>query len=390
MRPFKIAIVAGEPSGDRLAAGMIAALLKSGTPMEIYGVTGPLMEQAGAKRWYSIERLSVMGFGEVLKQLIPIIRFRKLLIKRLVADPPDLFIGVDSIDFNSKIERILKARGVPVVHYNSPKIWAWRENRLGQIKKCVDHMLCLFPFEVALYRKQGMQATFVGHPLADRIPITVDKKSALQRLALDEKAKIIAILPGSRHSEIKKMAPIFLQAAKLIVQQNHRVQFVTSMVNQNRKQEFLAILQKTAPELPIKIVEFDSGVVLSAADCALCAAGTVTLEALLYKVPMVVAYVIAPVTDFILKRRYRLPYVGLPNIIANQPLTPEFVWEKVNPLNLANAVVNQLMTDQQAVLNKEFKKIHVQLRQEADKKSAQVVLRMLHKQKDFHNEYPAH
>lgn len=382
-RPLKIAIAAAENSGDRLAAGLVQKLNNHCDDIRVYGIAGPQLIEAGCEPWYSIDQLSVMGFGEVIKSAVPILRMRRAFIKRLLADPPDIFIGVDAYDFNITIERKLKQQGIPVIHYVSPKLWAWRQNRIFKMKQAVDLVLCLFEFETKCYAEQNIKAKFIGHPLADHIPLQDDQAKAREQLGLDKQATIISLLPGSRAMEIKQMGKIFLDAANLCLAKNENLQFISPMINPSRRQQFIALKQQFAPQLPLILFDGHADYVISAADTVLCSAGTATLQTMLHHRQQVVAYHMSAATNWYFNHYYRYPYVALPNIISGKSMVPEFVQEKVTAKNLSTALLLQLANDQLNTDNhRECYQLHSRMRKNADEMAAQSVLALL-KQKEM-------
>jgi lipid-A-disaccharide synthase len=368
---MKIAIVAGEASGDILGAGLIQALKQDNTELVVSGIGGLGMIAAGCQSLYEIERLSVMGLVEPLKRLPELFRIRKNLYQHFLKQKPDVFIGIDAPDFNLGLELKLKQQGIPVVHYVSPSVWAWRKKRIYKIAKATDLVLTLFPFEAAFYEENNVPACFVGHPLADMIPMQPDKSAARKRLGLSDDITYIALLPGSRRNEIRFLAPVFIQAAQECVKQNKDLCFITSSINHDRDLEFQAICKSIAPTLPITFFQGHSHDVMAAADVVLVASGTATLETLLFKKPMVIAYKMANLTYQIARHLVKIPYIGLPNLLANEPLVPEFIQDQVTPDNLALALLDYLAHPQKSLdLQEKFTRIHLTLRKDANIKAA--------------------
>lgn len=375
---MRIGIVAGEPSGDILGASLIQALRQCYPHAIIEGVGGHEMIAAGCQSLCAIEPLSVMGLTEVLCHLPQILTIRQQLLSHFQAHPPAVFIGIDAPDFNLGLEQRLKRQGIPTVHYNSPTVWAWRKGRLRKIAKAVDRMLTLFPFEEAFYRQQGLAASFIGHPLADQIPLQVNSDEARQQLGLSTSDKIIGLLPGSRINELKYLTKPFLETARWCLQQRSDLRFVVPFVNQQRREQFITIQREIAPELPIIYTDRQSHTVMAAADALLLASGTAALEALLYKKPMVVAYRLAPLSYWIAKRLVKIPYVSLPNILAQRQLVPEFIQDAVTAPQMGAALLAQLAdTPSQQELLAEFRQIHERLRQGASQQAAAVIQAML-------------
>jgi lipid-A-disaccharide synthase len=374
----KIGIVAGEASGDMLGANLIRALQKRYPHLEIQGLGGPAMMAAGCESLFDIERLSVMGLIEPLRRLPDLLKLRRDLYAHFIKQRPDVFIGIDAPDFNIGLELKLRRAGIPVVHYVSPSVWAWRQKRVTKIAKAVDLMLTLLPFEAAFYEKCHVPVRYVGHPLADQIPLQPDKLAAKRALCLDEHATYIAILPGSRRQEIRYMAEPFLLAAKKVWQERPHLRFITSQVNEQRYQEFYACYQRIAPELPLTFFTRRSPDVMTAADAALVTSGTATLETMLYKTPMIIAYrmsrFIFPIVNFLVKT----PYAGLPNILANELLVPELIQDKVKPEVMADLLLDYLDHPEKVkALKEKFTALHQSLRFDSANASADAVLGMI-------------
>lgn len=366
------ALVAGEHSGDLLGSGLIRALKQRFPQADFVGVGGPLMQAEGLQSWLPMEDLAVMGLAEVLSRLPTLLRHRRQIIQRLLATPPAVFIGIDAPDFNLPIAKKLKAKGIATVHYVSPSVWAWRQGRIHGIKQAVDHVLCLLPFEQAFYQQHQLPATFVGHPLADQIPFLTDQSAARAQLGLDLQQRLLALLPGSRSGELQRMLPVFLAAAVRLKQQHPDLQIIAPMVSATRLAQFQQMKQKVAPELAVTVIEGQARTVMAAADVLLCTSGTVTLEALLLKRPMVVAYRFHWLSYQIIKRLFKAAYFSLPNLLAGRPLVPELVQQQVTAASLEHHVEVLLQQPQTALLA-EFQQIHEQLRRDADQVSAEVV-----------------
>lgn len=378
-----IGIVAGEASGDLLGSHLIRSLKKHRPDLEFVGIAGPKMQAEGAKTLFPMERLSVRGYVEVLKHLPGLLKIRKQLKEHFTQNPPDLFIGIDAPDFNFNLERYLKNRGVKTIHYVSPSIWAWRKGRMGKIKRAVSHMLALFPFEPALYEKVNIPATFIGHPLADTLPIVPDLQAARDSLRLRHSATVIAMLPGSRQSEVKQLAELFVNAAELIVKEQPDAQFLVPLITRETRTIFESAIheyQVKHPEsaLPIQILFGHAHLAMEAADAVIVASGTATLEAALLKRPMVITYRMPWLSWQILKRMNYLPYVGLPNILAGRFVVPELLQKEATPTKLAETTL-KLISDKELMkeIQAEFTRIHHSLKQNAEDKAAQVVLSYL-------------
>lgn len=372
----RIAMVAGEPSGDLLASHLIAALKAQLPEAEFFGIGGPKMMAEGFDSWYSMDTLSVHGYVEALKHYRQIVGVRNSLKKRLLADPPDVFIGVDAPDFNLGLEKALKSHGIRSIHYVSPSIWAWRAGRLKDIVRSVDQLICLFPFEPALYQGQGIDVAYVGHPLADMIPPTINRLAVREKLGISSTAKVIALLPGSRNAELEFMAETYLLAAKCINEQRPGTLFLVPLATRETRLKFESALYRLdLTELPIRLMFGHAQDALGAADVALVASGTATLEAALMKCPMVIAYKMARLSWWIMKRMSYLPYVGLPNVLGGRFVVPEFLQDAATPEALSAALLD-LLDDKQArdEMETEFARQHQVLRLNTAERAAAAVL----------------
>lgn len=374
-----IGIVAGEASGDLLGSHLIQALRKQRPDLEFVGICGPKMQAAGAVSLFPMERLAVRGYFEVLRHLFGLLRMRRQLVAYFRKNPPDLFIGIDAPDFNLGLERKLKCRGVTTIHYVSPSIWAWRRGRMGKIKRAVSHVLALFPFEVPLYEAAHVPVTYVGHPLADMLPLEPDHAGARLELRLPEGKLVIAMLPGSRQSELQYMADVFVKTAMHIHQLIPEAHFLVPLVTRETRWKFeQAIYRNHAAELPLTLLYGHAHLAMEAADGVVVASGTATLEAALMKRPMVITYRMSPLSWQILRHMNYLPYVGLPNVLAGRMLVPELLQTEATPENIADTLL-KLVYDQTAVaeIKREFSGIHSRLRQNTEEKAAQLVLSLL-------------
>jgi len=341
--PTVVGIVAGEASGDLLGAHLIAALRERVPNLQFVGIGGPRMAAEGLEPWFPMEKLAVRGYVEVLRHFPELFAIRRNLARRLVEKPPRIFIGVDSPDFNLPLERRLKRAGIPTVHYVSPSLWAWRGGRLSAIARSVDKMLVLFPFEEPLYREAGVPVAYVGHPLADASPEEDGTAAAREQLRLPSSQKIIALLPGSRQSEVRYMAATFVQTAKMISERQSAVHFLVPLVSRETRAIFEeALYAADAAQLPLSVLFGHAQDALAACDIALVASGTATLEAALARKPMVITYKMADLTHRLMSRMVYLPWVGLPNIIAGEFLVPEIFQREATPENLAQALLNSL------------------------------------------------
>jgi lipid-A-disaccharide synthase len=374
-----IGIVAGEASGDLLGSHLIAALKAKRPDIEFVGIAGPKMMALGAKSLYPMERLAVRGYFEVLRHYWGLVRMRKQLARRFIDNPPDLFIGIDAPDFNLGLEMMLRRRGIKTLHYVSPSIWAWRHGRIKKIKRAAGHMLCLFPFEKPIYDTANIPATYVGHPLGDMIPLQQDQTMARASLKLTEPGLVVALLPGSRQSELDFMADLFVKTAQKIAEDFPDAQFLVPLVTRETRAKFeAAIYRNQAQDLAFKLLFGHAHMAMAAADGIIVASGTATLEAALLKRPMVIAYKISKWSWPIMKRMGYLPWVGLPNILAGKSVVPELLQDKATPQALAEALMS-MVSDKQRVaeIQREFEEIHHQLKQDAGEKAAQAVLGMI-------------
>ena len=360
---MKIGIVAGEASGDLLGSLLIKALNVEYPNLEFIGIAGPKMQSAGATSWYSMEKLAVRGYLEVLKSFREILSIRRGLRDRMLRERPALFIGIDAPDFNLALEKTLKRAGIPTIHYVSPSIWAWRGERIRQIRESVNHMLTVFPFEPAIYEKAGVPATFVGHPTADVIPQASQRENARTQLRIKPNELIIALLPGSRQSELDYHAELFIETAKVLRKEFPEARFLVPLTTRETREMFDQMRWKLgAQDLPMQILFGHANLALAAADVALVASGTATLEAALLLCPHVIAYRLSATTYRLMKKKAYLPYVGLPNILAGEWLVPELLQDDATPENLARALGNWLRhRDAAAALRERFAQIHAQL-----------------------------
>ena len=360
---MKIGIVAGETSGDLLGALLITSLKSEFPALEFVGIAGPKMQSAGATSWYPMEKLAVRGYVEVLKSFSEILAIRCGLKNRLLKERPAFFIGIDAPDFNLGLEKSLKRAGIPAVHYVSPSIWAWRGERIKTIKQSVDLMLTVFPFEPAIYKNAGIPATYVGHPTADVIPQRGQQEDARNQLRIRPTELIVALLPGSRQTELDYHAELFIQTAREMLVAFPSARFLVPLATRETREQFdQARWKLAAQDLPIQVLFGHANLALAAADVALVASGTATLEAALLRCPHVVAYRMSPTTYRMMKRKAYLPYVGLPNILAKEWLVPELLQDDATPANLAQALGNWLRHPHAAKrLRARFADIHASL-----------------------------
>lgn len=371
-----IAIVAGEASGDLLGSHLISALKAHRQDIQFFGIAGPKMQSAGAKTLYPMERLSVRGYIEVLKHLPGLLKLRRDLLKQIIAAKPDLFIGVDAPDFNFWLEKKLKQAGIPTIHYVSPSIWAWRGGRMGGIKKAVSHMLALFPFEPAIYQRARVPVSFVGHPLADELPLEPNQKAAQKLLKIEKGKRVFALLPGSRQSEVQQHSALLVKTAQLLSQKYENAVFLVPLITRETRNIFETERYKLAPEADnIQILFGHAHDAMEAADMVILASGTATLEAALLKRPMIITYKMPALSWQILKRMRYQPYVGLPNILAEKWLVPELLQKEATPEKLTQKCV-EILENQAGLeqLHDEYMQIHYSLKQDSAEKAAQVVL----------------
>lgn len=401
----RIALVAGEASGDLLGAHLIEAIKRHRPEARFFGIAGPRMQRAGCDAWWPAETLAVRGFVEVLRHYHRITRVRRQLLERLLATPPDVFIGIDAPDFNLWLEARLKRAGIRVVHYVSPSVWAWRGGRIKKIARACDRLLALFPFEPPLYERVGLAVDYVGHPLADRLPLAPQRRAARARLALTGSGPFVALLPGSRQSEVAYHAELFLRTAVELRTRFPDAIFLVPLVSRETRALFEAALWKLGlqdwliketplrHEVAITHVELDAALpvagclklmfghaqeALAACDGALVASGTATLEAALVKAPHVITYRMSPWTWRLMRRMRYLPWVGLPNILAGRFVVPEFLQDEATPENLAQALGN-LIEDRlvRERLTSCFTTLHLKLRQNTAEKAAAAILPLL-------------
>ena len=388
----RIGMVAGEPSGDLLAGRIIAGLRARQPDLACAGIGGPQMQAQDFEAWHPMHALTVFGYVDALKRLPSLLGTYRDVKQRWLAEPPSVFVGIDAPDFNLRLEQQLREAGTPTVHFVGPSIWAWRYERIHKIKAAVSHMLVLFPFEEEIYRKEGIPVTYVGHPLAGAIPMEPDRAAARARLGIDPHARVLAILPGSRSSEIRLLAPRFLQAAQRLLKRDPALQCVVPMVNDQRREEFQAILARhpvpglrciTAQDLHGAQGERQAPVawsVMEASNAVLVASGTATLETALYKRPMVISYVLSPWMRRIMawksgQQRPYLPWVGLPNVLLRDFAVPELLQDDATPEKLADATWAALTDEALAArIESRFAALHQELLRDTPALAAQAIL----------------
>lgn len=391
---LRVGMVAGEPSGDLLAARVIQGIGRHDEGSHCEGIGGPAMRRQGLDTWHSMDALSVFGYVDAIKRMPSLLSTYSNVKKRWLAQQPDVFVGIDAPDFNLRLELQLKRAGIPTVHFVGPSIWAWRYERIHKIREAVSHMLVLFPFEEELYRKEDVPVTYVGHPLAELIPMDPDRAAARRYLNVDPGARVLALMPGSRASEIRLLAPRFLQAVQILSSQDPQLQVLVPMVNAERRREFEALLRQY-PIANCRIIDQafgDSGSeayfagrpaawnVMQAADAVLVASGTATLEAALFKRPMVISYVLSPLMKRIMmwksgQARPYVPWVGLPNVLAREFVVPELLQDEATPAALAEATWKALTDAPYAQqIKQRFKAIHESLWRDTPGLAAQAII----------------
>ena len=377
-----IAIIAGEVSGDILGAGLIHALKARYPHAKFIGIGGERMIAEGFETLFDMEELSVMGLVEVLKHLPRLLKIRRSIIEQLSALKPDVFIGIDAPDFNLDVELKLKQQGIKTIHYVSPSVWAWRQKRVYKIAAATNLVLAFLPFEKAFYDRFNVPCRFIGHTMADAIPLKPNRDDACQLLNLDPAQRYVAILVGSRGSEVEFLSEPFLQTAQLLHQRYPDVKFLVPLINQKRRQQFEQIKQRVAPELDMILLDGNARAAMITAEATLLASGTAALEAMLCKSPMVVGYRMKPFTYFLAKRLVKTKYVSLPNLLADEMLVPELIQEDCNPTKLAEKLSLYLSEDKSAVQNRHvllqrFAELHQRIQCNADQQAAQAVIDLL-------------
>lgn len=377
LRPLTIGLIAGETSGDILGAGLIRALKAKVPNARFVGVAGPLMQAEGCEAWYEMEELAVMGVVEVLERLPRLLKIRKDLTTRFTELKPDVFVGIDAPDFNITLEGRLKQRGIRTIHYVSPSVWAWRQKRVFKIGKATDMVLAFLPFEKAFYDKFNVPCRFIGHTMADAMPLQPNKAAARELLGIPPEAVCLALLPGSRHSEVEMLSADFLKTAQLLQRSIPDLHVFAPLVNAKRREQFERIKQEVAPELNVHLVDGKAREIMIASDAALLASGTAALECMLAKCPMVVGYRMKPLTFWLAKRLVKTPYVSLPNLLSGEELVKELLQEECQPQKLADKLLPLLQGNERVeVLKQTFLHLHESIRCNADEQAAQAVLEL--------------
>ncbi|CAM3734671.1 Lipid-A-disaccharide synthase [Vibrio aerogenes CECT 7868] len=377
-KPLKIGILAGELSGDTLGEGLIKAIKQHAPDAQFVGIGGPKMNAQGCDSLFDIEELAVMGIVEVLGRLPRLFKIKAQLVEYFTEHRPDVFIGIDAPDFNLRLENDLKAAGIPTVHYVSPSVWAWRQKRIHRIARATDLVLAFLPFEKAFYDRFNVPCEFVGHTLADSIPLHSDQQEAQALLELDPSRRWLAVLPGSRGSELEKIAPVFIETCRRLHQRYPELGFVVAVVNDKRKQQFETLWQQHAPELDFILIQDTARHVIAASDVVMLASGTVALECMLINRPMVVGYRVNKLTALIAKCLVKTKYVSLPNILADEEVVKEFLLEACNPDNLYHEV-SRLLAGNNDDMQANFTRMHTLIRKNADARAAEAVLKLIGK-----------
>lgn len=380
-----IGIVAGEASGDALGAGLIRAIKKREPGVKFVGICGPKMCAEGANTIFPMESISIMGFDGLFQSVFKIIRIRKQLVRHFVEDPPKLFVGIDVPDFNLGLELQLRRASIKTVHYVSPTVWAWRGYRIRKIRRAVSHMLTLFPFEADYYKKQNVPVTFVGHPIADQIPFAADGAAHRKKLGLPADGQIIALLAGSRVSEVGHLGEVFIKTANELFKKNSQRLFIAPFANEATKDLFKKILDQHAPNLPVKLVVGKSREAMAASDAVLLASGTAALEAALLRKPIVVSYKVSAVTALLVRLSRQVKYFSMPNNLLGRAIIPEYLQSQATVDNLVSAMEKFLSGARNIDdLKKSFAKIHHDLRRNANDIAAQTVLSLINSDGPVH------
>ncbi|KJY82320.1 lipid-A-disaccharide synthase [Vibrio galatheae] len=378
-KPLRIGIIAGELSGDTLGEGFIKAIKAQYPDAEFVGIGGPKMIAQGCQSLFEMEELAVMGLVEVLGRLPRLLKVKAELVKYFSANPPDVFVGIDAPDFNLRVELDLKKKGIKTVHYVSPSVWAWRPKRIFKIDAATDLVLAFLPFEKAFYDKYNVACEFIGHTLADAIPLQPDQQQARQLLELEPNRQWLAVLPGSRGGEVGLIAEPFIQTCRQIKQKHPDIGFVVAAVNDKRRQQFEEIWQAVAPEIDFVIVQDTARNVITASDAVLLASGTVALECMLLKRPMVVGYKVNRLTGWLVQKLAITEYVSLPNILAGEELVKELILEQCDPEYLVPAVEEMLSSNNDDLIER-FTQMHQMIRKNADVQAAAAVLKLIGKE----------
>jgi lipid-A-disaccharide synthase len=372
--------VAGEASGDTLGAGLIKALRQLAPDAQFFGVAGPKMTAAGCECWEPAESLAVMGLVEILRDLPRLLRLRARIRAQLLRARPDVFVGIDSPEFNLRLARDLRAAAIPTVQYVSPQVWAWRQSRVDSIHRSVDLVLCLLPFEKRFYDNRGVAAEFVGHPLADAIPLAVDRPRARAELGLPQGAQVIALLPGSRRGEVGRLAEDFAATVAWLASQRPELRFVAPMASAAARDIFSAALRRVAPEVAVQLIDGEAQTVLIACNAALVASGTASLEAALCKRPMVVVYRLGALSAWIIRRLnlVKSKFFSQPNLLADRRVVGEYFQEQIVPESIGAELLMWLDdSGRRTALEREFERVHLELKRDASARAAQAIMALL-------------
>lgn len=374
-----IVLVAGEASGDNLGAQLIEALRARLPGARFAGIAGPRMVAAGCEPWEHAENLAVMGLFEIIPHLPRLLRIRRNLVRRVLAERPDVYVGIDAKEFNLRLAPKLKAHGIRTVQYVSPQVWAWRQGRVRTIGRAVDLVLCLLPFEKQFYDEHDVHAVFVGHPLADQVPLHLDPQAARAALGLPRDGSYVALLPGSRHGEVARLSPDFADTVAWLGRQRPQLRFIAALANESAQRTFAAALDRAGVRDRVVLVDGKAQQVMAASDVVLLASGTATLEATLVKRPMVVAYRLGALTSFLLKhlKLFKAPFFAQPNLLAGRQVVPEYFNDEVRAEVLGPAVLAQLERADRDQLVQTFTSIHETLRRDASTRAAEAIIGLL-------------
>jgi lipid-A-disaccharide synthase len=378
--PLRVGLVAGEASGDTLGADLISALRRLVPDAQFFGIAGPKMHSAGCEAWEPAESLAVMGLFEIVRYLPRLLRLRARVRTLFLAARPDVFVGIDAPEFNLRLARDLRVAGIPTVQYVSPQVWAWRQSRARSIHESVDAVLCLLPFEKRFYDAHGMRAEFVGHPLADAIPMTPDRSSARRALDIDANARVVALLPGSRRGEVARLAEEFAATARWLAAQRPELKFIAPMANAVVREIFSQALARHAPAVDVRLIEGQAQTALIAADVVMVASGTASLEAALCKRPMVVVYRLGALTAWVLRRLnlVKSKFFAQPNLLADRRVVGEYFQEEIIPESIGAELLMWLDdAGRRTDLECEFARIHADLRRDAGMRAAQAILELV-------------
>ncbi len=382
--PLRVGLVAGEASGDTLGAGLIDALRRLAPDAQFFGIAGPKMLAAGCEAWEPAESLAVMGLFEILRDLPRLLRLRARVRRDLLRAAPDVFVGIDAPEFNLGLARALRAAGIPTVQYVSPQVWAWRQSRVHSIHRAVDLVLCLLPFEARFYENRGVAAEFVGHPLADAIPVTVDRPRARAALNVAADAQVVALLPGSRRGEVGRLAKDFAATARWLARQRPSLQFIAPMATPETREIFEHALRQQAPEVPVRLLDGQAQTALMAADVVLVASGTASLEAALCKRPMIVVYRLGALSAWVVRRLnlVKSKFFSQPNLLADRRVVGEYFQEQIVPESIGAELLMWLDDPgRRAILEQEFLGIHLDLKRDASARAAQAIIALLQRKR---------